>query len=190
MLTRTRLAVAAAAAALAFAAPLAAQQRAGVMGEILKDVGDVRTKFVGLAKEMPADKHGWRPAPGVRSASEVLLHVASDNYLLPSIIGVAPDAATGIKSGDFASAVAFEKQAMSRDAMVAAVEKSFAHLAKAMADTPDAKLDDKIKFFGQEMTVRQLWLVTATHLHEHLGQAIAYARSNGVVPPWSRPAGG
>jgi uncharacterized damage-inducible protein DinB len=26
----------------------------------------------------------------------------------------------------------------------------------------------------------------ATHNHEHLGQMIAYARMNGIAPPWSR----
>ena len=75
---------------------------------------------------------------------------------------------------------------MTRDQAVAALEKSFAHLKKAMAETPDARLDSTVKFFGQDRTVRQVWIATTTHLHEHLGQAIAYARSNGVVPPWSR----
>ena len=65
----------------------------------------------------------------------------------------------------------------------------FAHLLNAMAETPDAKLDDKVKFFGREITVRQLWIATVNHLHEHLGQSIAYARSNNAVPPWSKKGG-
>jgi hypothetical protein len=55
-----------------------------------------------------------------------------------------------------------------------------------MADTPDSKLDDHIKFFGEDMTVRQMFVSAATHMHEHLGQSIAYARMNGIVPPWSK----
>ena len=66
------------------------------------------------------------------------------------------------------------------------MQVSFAHLLKSMADTPDSRLDERVKFFGQDMSVRQVWVATAAHLHEHLGQSIAYARTNGVTPPWSQ----
>ena len=178
--------VAAPIAALIVAAPCAAQQRAGLMGELLKDIVDVQGKFVGLAKAMPAEKSDWRPATGVRSVREVFLHVASDNYLLPSAVGVMPDPSTGIKPTDFATLTAFENQKLTRDETIASIERSFTHLKKAMSETPDAKLDEHIKLFGQDMTVRQMWVMTTTHLHEHLGQSIAYARMNGVVPPWSK----
>lgn len=186
MLARARNSLAAAALALMIAAPCAAQQRTGVMGELLKDVTDVQTKLVSLARAMPADKLAWRPAAGVRSVGEVLLHVAADNYFMPAAVGVQPPAASNIRFTDFATVGAFEKQALSRDATADALQTSFAHLTKAMADTPDARLDERVNFFGQDMSVRQVWIITTTHLHEHLGQAIAYARSNGVVPPWSR----
>jgi uncharacterized damage-inducible protein DinB len=175
-------------AAAAIATPAAAQQqRAGVVGELLKDVSAVETKFVSLAKATPADKFAWRPDSGTRSIGEVFLHIAADNYLLPSALGVQPDPATGIKSGDFKTATAYEKRTMPRDSVIASLEASFAHLRKAISDTPDEKLEARISFFGQEMTGRQLWLATTGHLHEHLGQMIAYARMNRVVPPWSRP---
>jgi uncharacterized damage-inducible protein DinB len=58
-----------------------------------------------------------------------------------------------------------------------------------MSDTPDARLDEKIDLFGTSTTVRGLWILTTTHMHEHLGQLVAYARSNGIVPPWSRSSG-
>lgn len=169
-----------------FVSPATAQQRAGVMGELIKDMHDVHGKLVALAKAMPANTYGWRPEAGVRSVSEVFLHVASDNYLLPSAVGVAPDPSTGIKTDDMKTLGAFEKQSLNNEAMAAALDKSFGHLAKAMNESPDSKLDDKVKFFGQDFTTRQLWILTVTHLHEHLGQAIAYARSNHVKPPWSK----
>lgn len=173
-------------AAVAIAAPAAAAQRIGVMGDLMSDVDGVREKFVGLAKTIPVEKYDWRPAPGVRSISEVFLHVASDNYLMPSAFGVAPDPATGIKSDDFKTLATFEKQKLGRDALVAAVEKSFAHLEKAMRDMPEDRMGTTVKFFGQDFTGQKLWVLTATHLHEHLGQSIAYARSNNIVPPWSK----
>jgi hypothetical protein len=160
--------------------------RSGIMGELMKDVSDLQGKMVGLAMAVPVAKYDWRPGTGVRSIGEVFLHVAGDNYVMPFAVGVQPDPATGIKMDDFKTIGVFEKQKLERDAMVAAMEKSFAHLLKAMSDTPDAKLDDHIKFFGMDMTVRQMWVMTTTHLHEHLGQSIAYARSNDVVPPWSK----
>ena len=71
-------------------------------------------------------------------------------------------------------------------AIIAEVVASFAHLEKAMASVPESRMNESLKMFGQDFTVRGLLLLTTTHLHEHLGQMIAYARSNGVKPPWSR----
>ena len=172
-------------ALVAFASTVQAQ-RSGLVGDLQKDLTEAQNKLVTLAKQMPAAKYDWRPGTGVRSVREVFLHIAADNYFLPIPVGVPAPAATRITATDFAAIGAFEKQNLTQDATVAALEQSFAHLMKALADTPDSRLEDKVKVFGQDMTVRQLWLVTATHLHEHLGQAIAYARMNGVAPAWSR----
>ena len=185
MSSRIRSVVATAIAVVALASPAAAQ-RTGIMGDLMKDVSDVQSKLSALAKAMPADKYDWRPGAGVRSVGEVFLHVSADNYFMPSAVGYMPDAASGVNPKDFNTLTAFEKQKMTPAEAVAAIDKSFAHLKKSMADTPDAKLDDHVKFFGQDMTVRQVWVATATHLHEHLGQSIAYARMNGVTPPWSK----
>ncbi len=173
--------------ALPVVAPHAgAQQRDGVVGDLMADIQQVREKFVALAKATPEDKYDWRPSAGVRSVREVFLHVASDNYLMPTAFGVAPDPATGIKGDDFGTLATFEHQKLGRDATVAAVEKSFDHLAKSMREFPADKLPATYKFFGQDFTGQRIWILTATHLHEHLGQGIAYARSNNVVPPWSK----
>jgi hypothetical protein len=78
---------------------------------------------------------------------------------------------------------------MSRDETIAAVKASFAHLKKAMTDVPDSRLSEPVTMFGQQASMQSLWVLTTTHLHEHLGQLIAYARTNDVVPPWSRGNG-
>lgn len=178
--------IAAVATVSLFAIPCGAQQSDGLMGDLMKDVSELQSKLTGLAKQMPADRYDWRPGVGVRSLGEVLLHVAADNYLMPSAVGVAPDATTGISATDFSTLSTFEKQKLSSEATISTMEKSFAHLMQAMAGTPEATLNDRVKFFGSEMSVRQVWVLTTTHLHEHLGQAIAYARMNGVAPAWSR----
>jgi uncharacterized damage-inducible protein DinB len=168
------------------APPFAAQTSEGVMGDLLKDVSEVETKIVGLARAIPASAYDWRPGKGVRSTGEVLIHVAADNYFLPAAMGVAPPAETGINGKDYKTAAAFEKKTMTRDQAIAEVEKSFAFLKKAMQGVTDDKLGAPLEVFGQKTTHRGMWISTATHLHEHLGQLIAYARSNNVTPPWSK----
>jgi uncharacterized damage-inducible protein DinB len=173
------------AALLIVAAPASAQDRQGVMGELLKDVTEVENKVVALAKAMPESAWAWKPSAPARSTGEVFLHVAADNYFLPAMIGIAAPAETGITK-EYKTAAAFEKKSMGRDAVIAEVQKSFAFLKKSMSETPDAKLDAAVDMFGRKNTNRGVWIMTATHLHEHLGQLIAYARANNVVPPWSK----
>lgn len=189
MLCRVRHTLVAAIAIAAMSTPAAAQAPTGLMAELIQDVKFVQAKLVGLAKATPADKQTWRPGEGVRSTSEVFMHVAADNYFLPHVFGVDPHAATGIVATDMATLTAFEKKTTVPDSIAAELDRSFAHLIAAMSDPSHARLEEKVKFFGQDMTVRQVWLITTMHLHEHLGQAIAYARTNGIVPPWSQPSG-
>ena len=115
----------------------------------------------------------------------MLRHVASDNYLIPAALGHAADASTGIKGDDYKTAAAFETRKSTKEQTIADLEKSFANLKAAMQATTPAKLGDPVKLFGQPFTTQRAWVLGTTHLHEHLGQLIAYARTNGVKPPWS-----
>jgi uncharacterized damage-inducible protein DinB len=172
-------------AATLLSVPAAAQQPQ-LVTDLIRDIEQVERKMMGLAKAMPADKYDWRPGQGVRSFGDVVLHVAADNYLIPAAIGIAPDASTGIKGDDYKTAVAFEQRKLSTAERIAEMEKSFAFVKEALKGTSNARLSEKAKLFGQEFTVQQVWILATTHLHEHLGQVIAYARSNNVVPPWSQ----
>jgi uncharacterized damage-inducible protein DinB len=157
-----------------------------LMGDLIKDVTDVESKMNQLAKALPAGAYDWRPGKGARSTSEVFAHIAADNYFLPAALGVAAPVETGINGKDYKTAAAFEKKPMTREQVTAELQKSFAFLKKAMAGVPDAKLTESIEVFGQKTTARYMWVTTVTHLHEHLGQLIAYARGNNVTPPWSK----
>ena len=174
------------AAALAFLASPGAAQQPALIADLLRDIGEVEQKLVGLANAMPADKYDWRPGEGVRSVGEVFKHVAADNYLLATAVGAVPPSPTGIKAEDYGTVQAYEARKADREAIIAALEASFAHVKEAIAGTSAEKLAEKVRIFGMELTVQQLWILETTHLHEHLGQSIAYARSNGVAPPWSR----
>jgi uncharacterized damage-inducible protein DinB len=171
---------------LACAVPAVAQSAGSITADLLSDVTGAEKKFVDLAKAIPAEKYDWRPGAGVRSVGEVFRHVASDNYLIPAALGFPSDPTTGIKGEDYKTAMAFEVRKSTKEATIADLEKSFAHLKKSMQATPDSKLGDTVKLFGQPFTMQHAWVVGTTHLHEHLGQLIAYARTNNVKPPWSQ----
>jgi uncharacterized damage-inducible protein DinB len=168
------------------AVPAAAQTPAGLTGDLITVTTQLEQKVLALAGAMSEAQYAWRPGEGVRSVGEVLMHIAADNYLLPTGFGISAPAATGITATDFPALQKYEKQKLSKAATIAEVEKSFVHLKRAFAQIPEARMNENVKFFGQDFTVRSLLILTTTHLHEHLGQMIAYARSNGVVPPWSR----
>ena len=174
-----------AAALLSLSVPVAAQTREGVMGDLLKDVADVEKKILSLANAIPESAYAWTPGPGARSTGEVFKHIAADNYFLPVLLDKPAPKETGITK-DYKTTLAFEKRPMTRAALVAELEKSFAFLRSSMSSTTDAQLSAAMDVFGQKSTARGLWISTATHLHEHLGQLIAYARSNKVTPPWSK----
>lgn len=157
----------------------------GIMGEMHRDVNEVQGKFIALAKAIPESAYGWRPGTGVRSVREVFLHVAGENYGIPIMMGQPAPAASGITS-DFKSAAAYEARALTKEQVVAELEASFRNLHQGMGLTTDQNLTEPIKFFGQDWTRQRAMVLTVTHLHEHLGQMIAYARSNNVVPPWSK----
>jgi len=165
--------------------PVAAQTST-VMADLMKDVGQVQEKLVGLAQAMPEGTYDWRPGAGVRSVVEVFKHVAADNYLIPAIVGFEAPKATGIDPSNYQTAVAFEGRSLTKDQVVAQLEASFEHLTRAMGEAGPGDLGAEVMLFGSKSTHQQVWILVTTHVHEHLGQAIAYARSNGVVPPWSR----
>lgn len=167
------------------AVPLTARQ-APLIDDLVRDITRVEEKLVGLAQAIPAEKYDWRPGEGVRSVREVFMHVVAENFFLPTAVGTAPPPATGITAGDYASVQAYEGRTPAPDSVAAELRQSFAFLKTAMAETPVGKLGDSTSVFGMSFTIQQFWVLTATHLHEHLGQQIAYARTNGVVPPWSR----
>lgn len=166
---------------LALGAPLVADDShvKGFRSEFLQQVDDLEKKLVGLAEATPAEKFGWRPAAGVRSISEVYMHVAAGNFMIPRTMGVQPP--EGIQPREL------EKIA-DKAKVVETLKQSIQHVRQAAMGKADADLDTPIKIFGQDSTVRGVMFLLASHMHEHLGQSIAYARMNGVKPPWSRSA--
>jgi uncharacterized damage-inducible protein DinB len=151
--------------------------------DLLLALDGLEKHVTALAKAVPEAKYGWRPGPGVRSFQEVFLHIAYGNKLMLSIAAGADGAAIqkSIEENDKA-----EKAAVSRDRVLELLTESFAEVRKAMLDATGGALSRDIDFFGTKTTMRGVLTELDTHIAEHMGQAIAYARVNGIVPPWSK----
>lgn len=140
--------------------------------------GHVSRQLVALVEAMPADKFAWRPAPGVRSVSEVVMHTALANFYLLSITG--PKMPADIKSADI------EKTVTSKDEAIGYLRRSLEAVKAAHASVKPDDLARKVKVVGRDATVDGIYLRIIIHANEHMGQLVAYARMNGVVPPWSK----
>lgn len=150
---------------------------AGVKGEMLMWIKDAEDKLIQLAEATPEAKYAWRPGKDVRSTGEVFMHVVSANYGAPTFWGV--------KAPEGFNFETHEKSLSKKADIQAALKASFAHMEQGLIATSDADLDKPTDLFGMKTTVRGGYLLLLSHAHEHLGQSIAYARSNGIAPPWT-----
>ncbi len=148
--------------------------------EMLADLGELREKYLRLADAMPESAYGWRPAEGVRSVSEVYMHVVAANIGIVMSVLQAPPPALADPAW-YANAESITDKTTVGEALAA----SFDYVAEVLQGSADARLQEAVSLFGRETSVRGTFLLVVTHCHEHLGQSIAYARVNGVTPPWS-----
>jgi uncharacterized damage-inducible protein DinB len=144
--------------------------------EYLAQLADVEKKIVDLAGAVPQEKYGWRPGEGVRSISEVYAHIVGANYFFMTFVGVKMPAGMD---------PAMEKTMTDKGKIAEMLKQSFNHVRQTVTDMLDASLEKETDMFGRKTTYRDALLTEMNHLHEHMGQSIAYARTNGVVPPWT-----
>jgi uncharacterized damage-inducible protein DinB len=148
--------------------------------QALLDLDGMKQKFVALATAVPADKYNWRPAEGVRSIGEVFLHIANANYNIPNLMGTPLPAGFDPKT--------FEKSTTDKAQIIDALNKSFASAHAAIEGMTNADFNKPLPKLGPDANYGDVIYILVTHAHEHLGQSIAYARMNGVVPPWTAEA--
>jgi uncharacterized damage-inducible protein DinB len=138
----------------------------------------VSKQLVALAEAIPPEKFAWRPAPGVRSTSEVIMHIAMTNFYLLSITG--PKMPADLRSANM------EKTVTGKADVIAWLRRSLDAVKTAHAGIKSADLQRKVKINGRDATVDGMYLRIIVHANEHMGQLVAYARVNGIVPPWSQ----
>jgi uncharacterized damage-inducible protein DinB len=135
---------------------------------------DIRAHFVGLnrkimtmARDFAAADYGYRPAEGVRSFGDIIIHIASGNIY-------AAKASRGEKvPWDELNPKAYQSKAE----IVAALWKSIQDATAVLHGTSDERF----------ATTLDPWLDVIEHAGEHCGQLVAYYRAHGLVPPQSRP---
>jgi len=143
----------------------------------LADLQGVQKKFVDLANAVPADKLTWRPSADSRSFAEVFLHVAGERYGILGLMGVAPPAGFDGKT--------FEKSTTDRAQIVAELNKSWEFAQKAINGMSNADFAKLLPKLGPQANAGDVDYILVADAHEHLGQLVAYARVNGIVPPWT-----
>ena len=159
--------------AVALMVPLAQAQPAGIQAAFGKDAATLSDKFTGLARVM-SGKYDWKPAQGVRSVADVFNLIVKENGLLAGVLSGTPN--TGAPPAPITDP----------EKMQEALKASYVSLQKAITGLSDNDLQTTVKLFGRDWTKQDAVMHILEDQHEHLGQSITYARSNGVVPPWSK----
>ena len=137
----------------------------------------VSRQLLALAEATPAEKFSWRPAPGVRSIGEVYMHIAIANFYLLSVTGPKEPAVE----------VSMEKTVTAKADVIDWLKRSLDAVATARAHLKPADYQHKVSIDNKVVTVDGMYLRIIVYANEHMGQSVAYARMNGIVPPWSKP---
>jgi len=159
--------------AVALMLPLAQAQPAGIQAAFGKDAGTLSDKFTALARVM-SGKYDWKPGQGVRSVGDVFNLIVTENRMLAGVLSGTPN--TGAKAAPITDPEKLQE----------ALKASYVDLQKAITGLSDNDLRAPVKLFGEDLTKQGAVMLILNDQHEHLGQSIAYARTNGVVPPWSK----
>jgi len=149
--------------------------------QALVDLQDLHKKMVALATAIPAEKYTWRPEAGTRSISELFLHVSAANHnIVAMMASITPDSAF--------RADGFETSTTDKAKIIQQLDQSFAYAETAVRAMTNADFARPEKKLGPEANSGDVIYILVTHNHEHFGQSIAYARMNGVAPPWTLEA--
>jgi uncharacterized damage-inducible protein DinB len=146
----------------------------------LLDLETMQKKFVELANALPPDKLTWRPTADSRSFAEVFLHVAGERYQILALMGAESPAGFDGKT--------FAKSTTDRDKIVEELNKSWEFAKKAITGMTNADFAKPLPKLGPDANAGDVVYLLVVDAHEHLGQSVAYARENGVVPPWTLAA--
>jgi uncharacterized damage-inducible protein DinB len=160
-----------------------AQETKGFRSDLIGQIAYGQKEILDLENAIPENEMTWRPNKEVRSISEVYSHIAFGNYLFAKFAGLTMPEGISITGPD--DEKKWEKASTDKKVIHEQLVKSFDFVKNGINTMADASLENTVDFFGQKMSVRSVLLGLLSHMHEHLGQSIAYARMEGIVPPWT-----
>ncbi len=169
---------------------------AGYKGEYLWELDVPEIQLLALAEAIPEELYDWRPAEGMRTFSAVLVHIAASNFLLLDMAGMdaTEDLYDHIGGDGYPRIIAMVRENLRLEATVAQkhgvidlLKRSFDAVRQTFANAGEEELERSGQFFGEWTTVRRVYLRMLAHSHEHMGQAVAYARACGIPAPWPDP---
>ena len=155
-----------------------AQDAESFQDMFLMHFGSSARKFVGLANAMPAEKYSWSPGVGTMSVERVFMHIARYNYQYPHE-NLGAELPEGIDLDTM-------EDITGKESVLAHLEESMAFVRKTVKLMGEAGMGKETRLYGRDMQGWGVYFQLIAHMNEHLGQSIAYARMNDVVPPWSR----
>lgn len=139
-------------------------------------------KLVALAEAMPESSYDWSPGEGVASVARVYMHIARYNYMYPhENMG----RETPVPPSEYRR---WEDEAgdMDKEEVVRILAESMDYVRSVADEMGADAVDEPTTLYGRQVGEWAVLFQLIAHMNEHLGQSIAYARTNGVVPPWSR----
>jgi uncharacterized damage-inducible protein DinB len=143
----------------------------------LLDLERVNKRFLDLLNAVPADKMTWRPSADARSFAEVFLHVAGERYGILSLMGAE-------RPADFKGKT-FEKSTTDKAQIAAELNRTWEFTQKTINGMSNADFAKLLPKLGPQANEGDVIYILVADAHEHLGQAVAYARTNSIVPPWT-----
>ena len=160
-------------------APAAAQETPDFRAEFKGQFEVTASKLLALSEAMPAESYTWSPMEGVMTVAHMYMHIASYNYMYPHLnLGVEPPP----EGLDYQS---FEQDITTKEEVAPILAASMDHVRAVVDAMSDEDLAAPVELYGRQVASWAVLLQLVTHMNEHLGQSIAYARMNRVVPPWS-----
>jgi uncharacterized damage-inducible protein DinB len=165
----------------------------GFRGEFLWELEIAERQMIAMAEAIPAENYTWRPDQKARSISEVFVHVAAGDFMLLEVVGAAApaDLYSQVPAEDLERVWDLvrrndepEKNVLEKAAVTDILKRAFEAVRKSFTETDGEALDQSRHFFGEQTTVRRVYLRLLSHTHEHMGQMIAYMRMNGMSAPW------
>ena len=155
----------------------ARQASSEVIVSSLKGLYDMTNgQITATAELLDETMYAYRPIEGVRTAGEIIGHIAAAQFMFCS-------AAAGEENPHAADA---EQMSGSRDELRTALAEGIAYCNQVFAQTTDAEVTAMRSFFGNPMSVAGILAFNTTHNYEHYGNLTTYMRMNGIVPPSSR----